>query len=501
MKVFLSYPHTHAEIAASLAARLRANGHDVFWDHTSLPSGESFDDRIHDAIEKSELFVCLITGASLKDGKYARTELKFAEQKWPNPSGKVLPVALDDDAMQAIPPYLKAVTVERPEGDPVAEIVAEVERIAKGPIRRLSHAARILGILALAVAAGWLLYKQLSGNPIDLTVRMSGWFYADSTGGDTQALLASTDYITLLKSGLRGEGHADGERLRDLLEKDKRGPAGDKSPLPVMHFGIANNSGKTIMVDRLRLLVHESRVDERPLLWGSSRGINGSMILGNNGWGLASDIRFAFDLVAEHDLGAVAKRSSRRFEKTIPKLKEGATTVTAFWDELAAFGTNVSFLRDGPHPYGDPMAMSRFETDARTLKAALGARPDERFYVIGELFYSWGSQQSSRLSLQQELQFVYPDHLVGLPMSASNAYDIELKPEGTNYSVERQIAHSIESGATEAIDLRVWCEKGSLHSITAMIRVGEEWVEARDMLKLEYYRPVGSLWRAKTDER
>ena len=504
MKVFLSYPHANAEIATALATRLRAEGHEVFWDRMSLPSGESFDNQIRDAIEDSDLFICLISEHSLKEGKYARTELKFAEQKWPNPSGKVLPVVLDDAAMETLPPYLKAVTVERPEGDPVAEVVAEVERIARHPVRRLIRVGRVVGVLALVVAVGWIIITGLGNDPITLTLGMSGHFYSDSISEDTQLLEASTDYTKLLERGLDGQVPVDGEELLRFLEQDQAGPNdAETSPLPILHFRIVNNADETIVVDRLRLIVHESRIDERPLFWGSSielhssAVINASFLLGNNGWGPAEDVRFTFDLVAEHDLGVAGepgRRASRRFEKHMAVLESGTHTTWAFWEELAAFGTDISFLRDGPHPFDDTAAQTRFAADVEALKAALGANRDERFYAIGELAFSWGSGQSAQLLFQQQLQIVYPFPPLLPMLLAEVTYEIELRPEGMDYQVDRQIAHSIESGATEAIDLRVWCEKSSLHDLTAAIRVGDDWIEASDNLKLEYYRPVGSNW-------
>ena len=41
MKIFLSYPRSHGHIAEDLAARLRADDHEVFIDVSSLPPGES----------------------------------------------------------------------------------------------------------------------------------------------------------------------------------------------------------------------------------------------------------------------------------------------------------------------------------------------------------------------------------------------------------------------------------------------------------------------------
>ena len=501
MKVFISYPHTNAEMAESLATRLKAEGHEVFWDRTSLPSGESFDDRIRDGIDASDLFICLLTKASLSEGKYARTELKFAQEKWPNPSGRVLPVTLDDAAMASIPAYLKSVTIEQPEGDAVAEVAAEVRRIARRPMRRFMIATRLVIILAVITVVGWLAFRGLPGNPIRLTMGMKGAFYKESIESGTQALNAATDYTRLFERGLRGSEHVDGEKLLAALDQDETGPGdANTSPLPVLSFRIANNSGETIIVDRLRLSVRKSRIDERPLLWSSSTMrhtnsvINASFALGNDGWGPAENIRFAFDIVSESDLPGARNASARRFDQGIESVAQGRSVVAAFWDMLAAFGTEVSFLRDGPHPMENQQAMRRFDRDVAALRKAIGATGDEPIFAVGELSYTWGDGRSERLSLRQRLQIVYPGPILAPAMMATAEYEIALLPEGADYVRDRVIAHSIAPGGVEAINLRVWVEKSSFHEMTAAIRVGEKWIAAGDKLRLEHYRPIHSAW-------
>jgi hypothetical protein len=90
--IFLSYSSAQGEIAARIELALKGEGHAVFRDRSSLPPGESFDERIRNAIEESDLLVFLISRDSVAAGRYTLTELKFAEQKWPHPGGRVLPV-------------------------------------------------------------------------------------------------------------------------------------------------------------------------------------------------------------------------------------------------------------------------------------------------------------------------------------------------------------------------------------------------------------------------
>jgi len=130
MKIFLSYPSAHKEIAASINYELQANGHDVFFDKEDLPPGQSYNERIRSAIEACDLFIFLITPESVTQGHYTLTELKIAGRKWPTPAGHVLPVMLEATPFENIPAYLKAVTILTPEGNATAEILIEVTDLA-----------------------------------------------------------------------------------------------------------------------------------------------------------------------------------------------------------------------------------------------------------------------------------------------------------------------------------------------------------------------------------
>lgn len=137
MKIFLSYPSSHKETAASINYELHAAGHDVFFDKEDLPPGQSYNEKIRSAIEASDLFLYLITPQSVTQGQYTLTELKIAARKWPRPAGHVLPVMLEPTPLDKIPAYPKAVTILIPEGNVVAEILMEVAALrAAAPIEQ-----------------------------------------------------------------------------------------------------------------------------------------------------------------------------------------------------------------------------------------------------------------------------------------------------------------------------------------------------------------------------
>lgn len=124
MRVFVSYPSEHREIADQIHLGLLGCGYEVFFDRDSLPSAGDYNLRIAAAIAKVDLMVFLVSPQSIKSGTYARTELKLARERWPSPVGRVLPVLVEPVSLEEIPSYLKAVTVLQPEGNVVAETVS-----------------------------------------------------------------------------------------------------------------------------------------------------------------------------------------------------------------------------------------------------------------------------------------------------------------------------------------------------------------------------------------
>jgi hypothetical protein len=156
MNVFLSYSSSDLELAERLAYSLRDEGYSVFFDRTSLPPGEGYHSHIRSAIERCNLFIFLISHESVSRGSYALTELGVVQHKWGSPSGRILPVMVSEIDLATLPPYLKTVTVLRPQGEVVPEVVAVVNRL------RLLDAepVKVSGSLS---NAGWLLSFDILG--------------------------------------------------------------------------------------------------------------------------------------------------------------------------------------------------------------------------------------------------------------------------------------------------------------------------------------------------
>jgi TIR domain len=133
MKIFVSHASEDKAAAESITFSLRNRGHVVFLDRDDLPAGNTYDQRIENAIKDSELFIFLISPSSLAQGRYTLTELALARRKWPNPNRHILPIMTVKTPFNVIPEYLKAVTILEPQGNITPETSAAVDALASAP--------------------------------------------------------------------------------------------------------------------------------------------------------------------------------------------------------------------------------------------------------------------------------------------------------------------------------------------------------------------------------
>lgn len=155
MKIFVSFSSDDRALVEPIVEALRGAGHTVFYDQSNLPAGETYDRQIETAVRSSDAMVYCLSENSVRPGVYSLTELKYAREKWPSARNRVLPLVIGELSFDEIPPYLKAVTVLRPDGNAAAETVSAVSRIAtaRGAPRRRWIAAGGIGTLALIGAA------------------------------------------------------------------------------------------------------------------------------------------------------------------------------------------------------------------------------------------------------------------------------------------------------------------------------------------------------------
>jgi hypothetical protein len=154
-KIFVSYASGQRATAEAIALTLRGRGYDVFFDKDQLPPGRTYDRRIQRAVDASSLFVFLISPQSVAPGCYALTELAFARQKWKSPYNRVLPVMVAPTDLAAVPAYLKAVTLLRPQGNIAAEVGAAVDGLlaAHPALGRMLFLGGFLGLVSGTASA------------------------------------------------------------------------------------------------------------------------------------------------------------------------------------------------------------------------------------------------------------------------------------------------------------------------------------------------------------
>jgi hypothetical protein len=69
MHIFLSYASPDKSAAESIAFSLRGRRYKVFLDRDDLPPGQSYDEQIERAVQKSEFFIFLISPDSIVEAE------------------------------------------------------------------------------------------------------------------------------------------------------------------------------------------------------------------------------------------------------------------------------------------------------------------------------------------------------------------------------------------------------------------------------------------------
>jgi hypothetical protein len=160
MKIFISYSSRYRDLVERLRLALVGEGHEPFVDRAELEPGETFDAELREAIENCDVFVFVLSPESVAPDSYALAELALAQSRWRHPRGRVLPVKLAPTPIDTVPPYLRAVTILEPQGDPIPGIAAAIDRLAPGR-HRLRWIALAIALLAVvAVVGGWLWHER-----------------------------------------------------------------------------------------------------------------------------------------------------------------------------------------------------------------------------------------------------------------------------------------------------------------------------------------------------
>lgn len=174
-------------MAEPIAFSLRARGHKVFLDRDDLPPGGEYDMRIERAVERSDLFVFLVSPAAIEKGRFTLTELEFARRKWRKADGHVLPVMVQPTPIADIPTFLKSVTILEPKGNAAAEVAAAV-----GPLAQRAAGGQMLVFGGLGLISGFFTWRlkdvfktvleprglDVSINYVNLSLELAGLAFA-----------------------------------------------------------------------------------------------------------------------------------------------------------------------------------------------------------------------------------------------------------------------------------------------------------------------------------
>jgi formylglycine-generating enzyme required for sulfatase activity len=166
MKIFLSYASQDIESAKAIYLALRDQGHRVFFDRAELPAGDEYHNRIRAAIEKSRLFLFLISPNAVDAGSYTLTELDIADKA----ESKILPVMIEKTAIESLPASIKGITFLQPDGSLPAAVAAEVHRIASS-LRRKHIKQSLAAFVLVGIVAGVIFYALRMRSPTEIVGR------------------------------------------------------------------------------------------------------------------------------------------------------------------------------------------------------------------------------------------------------------------------------------------------------------------------------------------
>jgi TIR domain len=107
VSVFISYTSADKQIARHMADALEAHGVSVWIDETSLPAGSRIAAYLHQAIEESDVFLILLSKASVRS-TWMQMETSAFLAKSNDSNARILTVVLDEDAKKNLPPLLRS---------------------------------------------------------------------------------------------------------------------------------------------------------------------------------------------------------------------------------------------------------------------------------------------------------------------------------------------------------------------------------------------------------
>lgn len=136
-----------------------------------------------------------------------------AERRWPSPKDKLLTVSVDDTPIEALPAYLRAVSVLEPKGDIVAEVLDAVARLKKQRLRILAlwSAAVSIAIALFSSALLWIYTeKPRNENP----------FGPDGSMNPHVDTLKNGNQVRMVGRIVKNDSNVHDAIVRDAVEND-----------------------------------------------------------------------------------------------------------------------------------------------------------------------------------------------------------------------------------------------------------------------------------------
>ncbi|MEM9387736.1 MAG: TIR domain-containing protein [Pseudomonadota bacterium] len=157
MRIFISYASADRVIAEELYHALVQQGHRVFIDSIGLGAGDAYHPALRREIASADRMLVLVSSAALEPARYTQTELGYAQDRWPDPTGRVLPIAVSAYDADDLPPYLRSLTVLEPAGSVTAAVLKAIS-----PVRSKGRArvAATLAVLVLGLVSGAIYVLQ-----------------------------------------------------------------------------------------------------------------------------------------------------------------------------------------------------------------------------------------------------------------------------------------------------------------------------------------------------
>ena len=116
-RIFVSYSSTDKPFALMLVAQLREQGLEPWIDSEQIVAGDNILERLGEGLTKSDIVGVVVSGASLSSGWVSREVGFVAQRDMREKLVGIVPIAIDDTPLDALPWFLQTLNVSRVSAD------------------------------------------------------------------------------------------------------------------------------------------------------------------------------------------------------------------------------------------------------------------------------------------------------------------------------------------------------------------------------------------------